>query len=515
MNLTRRDLLKVAGSSALFAGAAFPAAAQEFSEALTAARARPNAAPNAASVHFLNRISYGATADELARVAQMGIPAYLNQQLNNAAALEDAVLKRKMAPFKELNMTVRQLERLADPTGAATEALVQGMVTRAVYSKAQLHERMVEFWSDHFNIAAEGLELDYIQFQREVIRKNVFGTFYDLLVATAKSPAMLVYLDNYLNEKEHPNENYGREVMELHTLSVTGGYTEDDVINVARAFTGWTVDDKKKTNAGMVFSLEEHDTGPKTILGHQLPAGRGIEDGMDVLRILADHPSTAKFICRKLSVRFVADNPPQSLIDKMVATWTQNKGAIKPVLQTLFLSDEFNASVNMKLRRPLDLVIGAMRATGTDFTEFNDLAWILEVLAQIPYNWHPPNGYPEPAAAWVNTSALLGRWNAVFILSEGRLQEPEGHHHSSSHPVAEDHRDGAGPGQRGGHLRLWRAASRGPAAAVHHLGFRGDGRGHEGQQERSQLPARQSVWPDAGFPRLPVALTGPWSLTRS
>jgi uncharacterized protein (DUF1800 family) len=289
---------------------------------------------------------------------------------------------------------------------------------------------MVEFWSDHFNVASEEIEPDYVDYQRTAIRPFALGKFRDLLRATAKHPAMLFSLDNYLNVAEHPNENYAREVMELHTLSVDGGYTEQDVKEVARALTGWSYDRHWDKYEGFYFDADSHDTNEKIVLGHPLPAGRGIEDGEDVLDLLAAHPSTAKFLCRKLAIRFVSDNPPQTLIDRMVAVWSATGGDIKAVLRAMFLkddnltlTDDYAAAAGKKLRRPLDFFVGIMRTTGASFTDFWLMEWFLSKLAQVPYGWHPPNGYPEPAGAWANTSGLLERWNIAQSMTDSALNE--------------------------------------------------------------------------------------------
>ena len=412
MDLSRRELLQVAGTAAIALGAEWwtpPAEAQ--------VAASP-------ALHFLNRISYGPLPEEVKRAEQVGLTAYLDQQLSPDRLFRDAKLKKAMSPFRTLELDRTRLEHLDDNYEKARIALIHGMVTRAVVSPAQLFERMVEFWSDHFNVASDGIELDCVVFQREAIRKHAFGKFGDLLLATAQSPAMLYYLDNFLNVAEAPNENYAREVMELHTLGVDGGYTEEDVRNVARAFSGWTVDDKGSRE--FFFHLPSHDRGAKRVLGVDLAPFRGIEDGLDVVRILAEHPSTAHYVCRKLCVRFVADRPPDTLVDALTATWIATGGEIRPVLRQLFLSPEFAEAAGDKLRRGLDIVIGGMRAAGTTFREFYELERMLDGLAQLPYNWHPPNGYPDAAAAWINTGALLERWNAAFALTDGAVNDPKG-----------------------------------------------------------------------------------------
>ena len=413
MDLSRRQFLVGVGATALVAGLDLSAPPP----------ARAEAGLSDPALHLLNRISYGVRPADLRRAQSLGLTAYLDEQLA-PERLRDPALKKEMARFRVLDLSRPQLEHLENGYDKARRALIAGMVTRAVFARAQLLERMVEFWSDHFNVASDGVELDYVIFQREAIRKNALGRFSDLLLATAQSPAMLYYLDNFLNVAEAPNENYAREVMELHTLGVDGGYTEEDIRNVARALTGWTVEDKGNLN--FYFHLPTHDTGPKRVLGVDLPAFRGIEDGLDVLRILAEHPSTAHFVCRKLCVRFVSDRPPDSLVDALTAIWISTGGQIKPVLRQLFLSPEFAASEGQKLRRGLDFAIGAMRAAGTIVHDFYELESMLDGLAQLPYNWHPPNGYPDVSPAWINTGALLSRWNAAFALTDGALHDRKG-----------------------------------------------------------------------------------------
>jgi hypothetical protein len=412
MEISRRQLMQGAVAAALLAGMELPLAPP--------ARA---AVPTSPELHLLNRISFGALPEDLRRVHRLGIARFLDQQLNPRQLERDPELRRRMAPYKALDYSRQQLGRLEDSYGVSYKSLIAGMVTRAAHSPAQLLERMVEFWSDHFNATSETSPVDYVLFQREAIRRHALGRFSDLLLATAQSPAMLYYLDNFLNVAEAPNENYAREVMELHTLGVDGGYTEADVRNVARALTGWTVEHKGK--GGFAFHLPSHDLDPKQVLGVNLPGGRGIEDGLDVLAILAAHPSTARHVCRKLCVRFVSDNPPVSLVDSLVAVWNSTGGEIRPVLRTLFLSPEFGASQGLKLRRGLDYAIGVMRASGTDVTEFWSLHYLLELLAQVPYAWHPPNGYPDVAPAWMNTGALLARWNTAFYLTDRAVLDPK------------------------------------------------------------------------------------------
>jgi uncharacterized protein (DUF1800 family) len=371
-------------------------------------------------LHLLHRITYGPRPDEVEHARAVGYAALLAEQLAHEA-IDDAACDATLRNLAILTLDRRRLHQLGSDSYRVYRTLVQAMITRAVHSRRQLYERMVEFWSDHFNVAGDDYLMDMVLFQREVIRPHTFGSFRDLLFATARAPAMLYYLDNASNVAEHPNENYARELLELHTLGVNGGYTEDDVREVARAFTGWTVHDGMPD--GFYFDPSQHDQGPKTVLGHRLPGGRGIEDGLHVLSILAGHPNTAAFICRKLCVRFVSDTPPASLVGGMAAVWQQTGGDIRSVLRHLFLAPDFLASGGQKLRRPLDFFIGCLRATGAEVTNYWVLEEMLADLGQPPYGWFPPNGYPDTAGAWLATGGLLARWNAAMRLTHSAYSD--------------------------------------------------------------------------------------------
>jgi uncharacterized protein (DUF1800 family) len=381
------------------------------------------------TLHLLNRLTYGARPQDLERAKAIGAAAFLGEQLN-PASIDDSVLEAKLAELPILNMDRRTAYRLVEREYRCYISLTKGMILRGVYGERQLQERLTEFWTDHFNIPSDELGPELVTFQRD-IRANALGNFRDLLFATAQSPAMLHYLDNYLNVAEHPNENYARELMELHTLGVDGGYTEADVKAVARAFTGWTV--HEGADDGFFFDVEVHDLDEKTILGHNLPANRGIEDGLHVLSILANHAATARFVCRKLCVRFVSDNPPDALVEGAAAVWITNRGDIKEVLRHIFQSEAFQASAGQKLRRPLDFFIGALRATGTEIHEFYTMELMLQELAQVPFGWHPPDGYPDSARAWMNSSGLLARWNTAMSLTHSAYSDYEQQKVMTSH----------------------------------------------------------------------------------
>lgn len=405
MSVSRRSFLSLAGITAL--GAA--------TQHMLSFPSTVYAADVAPERHVLNRLTWGVRPQDVATIQQMGIEGYIDWQLN-PETIDDPVVDEFLASRPVFTMPYAELQRVANNNyGFVLGAALWGRVFRAAYSERQLYERMVEFWTDHLNVPIADLLVEKFIDDRDVVRQHALGTFRELLFASAQSPAMLYYLNNADSDKEHPNENYAREIMELHSLGVDGGYTEDDVVAVARAFTGWTVND----NGAFYFDMNMHDTDDKIILGHRLPAGRGIEDGLQVLDILVRHPSTARFISRKLIRRFVADVPPDSLIESTAQVFTDTAGDLRAVMRHLLTSQEFMASAGQKFRRPLDSVVAMLRALspGLAFNNPDPLVYSLEGMGQLPYYWHPPNGYPDAAGAWINTNGILQRWNTAMQLA--------------------------------------------------------------------------------------------------
>ena len=328
-------------------------------------------------------------------------------------------------------------------------------ILRAVYSERQLQEVMVDFWTNHFNVFfGKGADRWLLPaYDRDTIRPHAMRQFSTLLEATAKSPAMLFYLDNFQSvspnsaqrlraaqqQRRGINENYARELMELHTLGVDGGYTQKDVQEVARCFTGWTifqprggaaavnamVGEGARRNAGtFFFNARTHDDGEKTVLGHKIPAGGGIKDGLTVLDILARHPSTAKFIATKLVRYFVADNPPPGLVDRVAATFTKTDGDIREMLKTIFFSKEFNSTeaYRVKIKRPFELVVSAIRTLGAETNGGPGTHRWMERMGEPLYGFQTPNGYSDAAESWVNTAGLLERMNFGLALAGNRVQ---------------------------------------------------------------------------------------------
>ena len=410
-------------------------------------------------------------------MAKTSDTAKTNSPANNDANPQNNPEYRKalMAYFKENNLR---------PAQFLTGELQMSRILRAVYSERQLQEVMVDFWTNHFNVyAAKGADRWLLtSYDRDTIRPHTLGKFYDLLLADAQSPAMLFYLDNFQSvspnaqlpqqragaqrgpigelmrirnpilmsnnplqqtpqqtrQRRGINENYARELMELHTLGVDGGYTQKDVQEVARCFTGWTIFQPRgggaaaaalmgrdaRDNAGkFIFRPGVHDNGEKIVLGHKIPAGGGLRDGLMVLDIVAHHPATAKFIATKLVRRFVSDDPPPALVDRVAQTFLKTDGDIREVLQAIFFSPEFNSAeaYRAKVKRPFELAISAVRTLGADTNggpQFHQ--WIAR-MGQPLYGFQTPNGYSDMAENWVNTGALLERMNFGLALVSNRI----------------------------------------------------------------------------------------------
>ncbi len=513
-------------------------------------------------IHVLNRLGYGPRPGDVERVKRIGLEKYIEQQLN-PAKIDDSAAEARLTGLASLQMTVSELyDKYPQPGQVArklglynpAQALAQGKpgeagmvqgddaaskeddrerrkkvlsyymenglkppnillqelqaqkIIRAAYSERQLQEVMTDFWFNHFNIywakgADRWLTTD---FEMNAVRPHTLGKFKELLLATAKSPAMLFYLDNFQSmspdaelpggrkmnrrrnnarrpglfgdrtemrrtnrrrdemdraemqrdrmeaQKPDPmaspdqmtpderrqqamkqlrsrkrgiNENYAREIMELHTLGVDSGYTQKDVQEVARAFTGWTIQQPRQ-NGVFIFRPWMHDDGEKVVLGQKIPAGGGIKDGERVIEILASHPATARFISTKLVRRFVSDNPPKSLVDKVAAVYTKTDGDITAMLRTIFTSQEFYSTeaYRAKIKSPFELAVSAVRALGGETNGAGQVAQFVAKMGQPLYLYQPPTGYPDRAEQWVNTGALLERLNFGIALSANRVR---------------------------------------------------------------------------------------------
>jgi len=484
------------------------------------------------ALHLLNRITFGPRPGDLERVQEMGVKAFLNQQLH-PERIDDSAVEARVANLPSLSMSAEELVEMypapqqvaklaarsagAPPVGAEQKPekmettpsqparpmmqprgpqgpqrviteLAQEEILRAVYSNRQLQEVMAQFWMNHFNIfAPKGADRWLTtSFERDVIRPHAMGKFEDLLVATAESPAMLFYLDNWLSATPHPtygnngqrpgaaasamarnrygvwrpfgpplgrgpfanpraqtpaaqrrvpgqgnapkqnrrglNENYARELMELHTLGVDGGYTQKDVIEVARCLTGWTVD-RPQQGGGFIFRPQMHDFGEKIVLGQKVKAGRGMEDGLQVLHIVAHHPATAQFISLKLCQRFVADDPPPDLVNRAAKTFLKTNGDIRQVLKNILTSREFysEAAYRAKVKSPLELMASSLRALGAQTDASVQLIQMIARMGQPMFQYQAPTGFPDRASTWINSGSLLTRINFATQLAANRI----------------------------------------------------------------------------------------------
>ena len=414
----------------------------------------------------LNRLTYGARPGDLERIRAVGLSAWIERQLR-PQTIDDSATEHLLAELTTLRMPIADLLReypRPDPrlremiaSGTMTQAEMQerypaerrpgriaadlqaAKVVRAVTSERQLEEVMVDFWFNHFNVFANKGDVRWYvsAYEREAIRPYALGKFPDLVRATARHPAMLFYLDNWVSahadfvipagpnrgRKTGLNENYARELMELHTLGVDGGYTQRDVIEVARAFTGWTID-RPRVEGRFVFRPLMHDAGEKVVLGHRIPAGGGQDDGERVIAILTQHPSTARFVATKLVRRFVSDTPPPALVDRVAAAYTESAGDIPAMLRVIFASREFHGedASPTKIKKPFEFVASAVRALGGRIDAQGGLA-LARASAEIGeplYLAQPPTGYADRAEVWVNSGALLARMNFALALVSGR-----------------------------------------------------------------------------------------------
>lgn len=430
--------------------------------------------PQQAAARLLDRFSFGAQPGQVDAVVSMGLENWLEQQF--AANLSNEGLNKRLAVYKSLSLTndtivntylnAGQVIRLATRKGIINKDSIKGdqkeyreqvrvimeqegykpiqelhrelvnqKVLSAAYSNNQLQEVLTDFWFNHFNVSVTKNQCQqYVYtYERDAIRPNVLGRFKDLLLATAQHPAMLEYLDNAssVSIKNNPranmaaprnarglNENYAREVMELHTLGVDGGYTQADVTTVAKALTGWSV-----MQGNFIFRPRQHDNEAKTILNKNFPANGGYQEGVDVLTMLAEHPSTAKFICTKLATRFVSDTPSAALIKNMVKTFQSTDGNIKAVLRTMVYDPAFwkKSISHEKIKSPFEMVISAVRATNAQVIQpFQLFNWCTKMGQRFYYN-QAPTGFPDRASNWINTGALLNRMNFGLAFASQKI----------------------------------------------------------------------------------------------
>jgi uncharacterized protein (DUF1800 family) len=438
-----------------------------------------------AILHALNKLGFGPRPGQVEQIEKTGLENWIQAQLH-PENISDPVVDARLAQFPALSLSAAQLLDQYPPQDVAAKRLsmkieeyqkhlqdlakkpggmnslpfkdqneivnevMDGKIIRAIYSERQLSEQLADFWFNHFNIFVyKDLDRWYsIPYERDAIRPHVLGKFRDLLEATAKSPAMLFYLDNassadphaFERLKQHParprageklpqlggrrgrNENYGRELMELHTLGVDGGYKQEDVIEVARAFTGWTIESPRE-NPAFYFDERIHDIDPKRVLGKKIKGG-GIKDGEEVLDLLVKNKNTAHHISLLLAQHFVSDDPPSALVAHMAKTFEKSKGDIRAVMTAMIYSPEFwsRATFRAKVKTPFELVASTARALGADVDQPMQLApWVTRIGEPL-YQCLPPTGYSDKAATWVSTGALLNRMNFAVALTSNKVR---------------------------------------------------------------------------------------------
>jgi uncharacterized protein (DUF1800 family) len=418
-------------------------------------------APEQQAVHVLNRLGYGPRPGDIERVMQMGVKAYIDSQLHPESIPYPEQLSKRLAALQAANAPAGDVvgefaelrqEKRDEEEGARqhrrqelariARETAEARLLRAIDSPRQLEEVMVDFWFNHFNVfSGKGVDRALIaSYERDAIRPYAMGSFRALLGATAHHPAMLYYLDNFQSTSSDfvpgglaqgakakargLNENYARELMELHTLGVDGGYTQKDVTELARMLTGWTFDQRRlvRSNETFRFDAKRHDQGVKTWLGREVAPG-GQQEGEMALDVLATHPSTAQHISYQLAQYFVSDTPPPALVERMARTWMQSRGDIRSVLTTLFASDEFMApeALGAKFKTPYQFVVSAVRASDAPVQNIAPLVGTLNQLGMPLYGCQTPDGYKNTQDAWLNPDALTRRITFATALGAGRL----------------------------------------------------------------------------------------------
>lgn len=431
MKTSRRNFVQLMGLSGATAALSGCESATDALASLLGAVPEADFRPPDSSVidlptHVLNRLTFGARPGDYRRVKAMGVETFIEEQLTPGEIVD-----------RRCDRRVAHIDSLYEPAGELYEfnerRLLVDLTTfkmlRAVYSERQLHEVMVDFWTDHFNIVSEKGDCKWLKAadDREVIRRHALGSFRDLVRASALSPAMLIYLDGHDNKVldaaagDKPNENYARELMELHTLGVHGGYTQRDVMEVARCLSGWTYEHRPFgfRPAHVEFVPHRHDDGEKIVLGETIPAGGGAEDLERVLDIVCTHPSTARYLATKLCRRFISDTPPETAVRAVADGFSTSSGDIKATLRSLFNLDEFRTTRGNLFKRPGRFIVSALRATRAETNAGEPVVEFLRRMGHAPFQYPTPDGYPIEPEPWLGT--LLWRWNFALDLTAGRI----------------------------------------------------------------------------------------------
>jgi uncharacterized protein (DUF1800 family) len=434
---------------------------------LTAATPSTKLTERQRAEHALNRLGFGPRPGDIDRVAAMGVDKWIDQQLH-PERIDDSAVETRLASFETLKkdnadlldqyykpivalrkekkegeeVDTEEMKAARQKSQRVVGELVAQRIVRATESDRQLNEVMADFWLNHFNVfAGKGIDRFLLtSYERDTIRPHIWGKFEDLLMATAKSPAMMFYLDNARSRNGAINENYAREIMELHTLGVDGGYTQKDVTELARVFTGWSIGRPQGREKGpqgrengpqgrgenegtFMFRPFAHDRGEKTVLGVHFKAGGGIEEGEQMIHMLAHHPATAHHIALQLCQRLVADDPPKALVDRVAGVFLKSDGDLRATVKAVIDSREFWDSkvYRAKVKTPFEYVMSALRASDAKVVNPIPVARALQQIGEPLYGAQPPTGYSDKAEAWINSGAEVNRMNFAVDLASNKL----------------------------------------------------------------------------------------------
>jgi len=434
---SRRELLRTAGALAVVgAGAGVPQVLATTSAAAATSKPGPLVATDP-DLHLLRRLTFGPTPQSVAELKRMGRKKWLDHQLAPATIDDSACTDLIATRYPQTLLTIPQARAAIDAFSWDLMFQVgQATISRAVWSQRQLLEVMVDFWSNLLNITCPSSEVwdNRCRFDADVIRRNAFGRYADLLLAATSHPSMLTYLNNANSTKDNPNENLGRELLELHSVGVDGGYNEKDMYQSALIMTGFGTD---YDTGQFLYSAEDHYTGPVKVMGFRRPnptGSGGYDVGLAYVRYLANHPSTAQRIATKLCQRFVSDVPPPRLVKHLADVYLAHGTAIAPVLRELIGSASFLNSTGKKVRRPFEDLVATLRVLGykpdaSGTQGMQGLYWMSGDLGQTPLSWPQPNGYPDEASSWQSAGGVLARWNSHLSLAAhwwpSTLRQPE------------------------------------------------------------------------------------------
>ncbi len=432
MKISRRDFIKASSLFTAWAALAACTPIKQAGASITGTAITPlktaGLDDGGLIFHTLSRFTFGPTPDMLEKAKQTGLMAYIEEQIS-PESIPDIEIDSLLGRFTTLKMTPGQRFQL-DQKMLPVQELIAATVLRQWRSQRQVYEMMVDFWSNHFSIFIGKSLCRVLKTDDDIktIRPHALGKFNDLLHASAHSPAMLIFLDQAESQKEAPNENYARELMELHTVGANGGYTQDDVNQVARILTGWTITGPNSLlyePGQFIFRPNLHDNSQKLVMGVAIAPGGEIE-GNTLLDMLAQKSNTAQFISQKLARRFITDNPDPVLINTLAQVFIQSNGDTRELIRAVINSDAFKNSAGQKFKRPLEFFLSALRLSDANIVQRSQkLQDYLRSLGQIPFTWQQPNGFPDVAGFWSTTSGLLERWNFGMQLAAGQINGTE------------------------------------------------------------------------------------------